>query len=232
MLRLLASAALALAALMTLLPWASAASLPPPTYFAISPGAVSEDPAGPTTNFSVTEFVLAEPVGLPANYTTTEQAWQSLQVVFVGSATPFVSWSVSGTAAGRFVLDLNLTDAQVAQLEGGDTLLSLTGEVVVGNATIGAAGTISGLLLESAAVPSGFWKQWFGIPEPPGFDSPRDVIETLADLNDSVAGRALYMAVTIIAATVYLYSAHRLARERLSGRDRAIGSARSKEAPG
>lgn len=232
MLRPVASAALAVAALMALIPGASAVSLPPPTYFAISPGAVSEDPTGPTTNFSVTEFVLAEPVGLPANYTTTQQVWQSLQIVFVGSAKPFVGWSVSGTAAGRFVLDLNLTDTQVAQLDGGDTLLSLTGEAVVGNATVGAAGTIDGPLLESAAVPSGFWEQWFGIPEPPGFDSPQDVIETLADLNDSVAGRALYMAVTIIAATVYLYSAHRLARERLSGRDKATETAKPKGASG
>ena len=202
----------------------SPAALPTPAYFSIVPGAVTETTSSGSTNFAVAEFVLAEPAGLPANFTLTTQIWQTLQVAYVGNATPLDSWSVSSVSSGRFVLALNLSDDQVVQIESGDAMLSLTGEAVIGNAAVGAAGTIGAATLASAHVPENFWEEWFGIPAPPGFNSPENVIVTLAALNDSVAGRALYMAVTIIAATVYLYSAHKITRDRLSGTDKATES--------
>ncbi len=212
--------ALALFALLSAVPTASAA-LPAPSYFSLQAGAVGEDPGAAYDVFSVVEFVLAEPVGAPANQTLTREIWQTLQISFIGNATPFDNWSVTSESSGRVVLSLNLTVAETAQIEASDSLLSLAGSAEVGNATVGAAGTITAATLLGAQAPPNVWEQWFGIPAPPGFNSPQDVIVTLADLNGSVAGRALYMAVTLIAATVYVYAAHKMARDRVSGRDKA-----------
>lgn len=224
-----AVAALAILSVLAVTPTATATP-PAPQYFSLDAGSVSESFYGATDLFSVTEFVLGEPVGLPANLTVTNEIWQTLQVSYVGNSTPFANWSVTEAAAGRFLLDLNLTVGQVGQLEAGGAMLELTGSAVVGNASVGAGGAVTGTTLLSATPPANFWEDWFGIPTPPGFNSPQDVIETLADLDASVAGRALYMAVTLIAATVYVYTAHKLTRERISGgRDKATEGRRAKE---
>ena len=197
------------------------------------PGTASETQGAGFDLFAVPEFVLAQPVGAPANLSVTKQVWQTLQLGILGQSAPFENWSVSGASSGRFTLQLNLSHSLTSEIEAGSSVLALSAEVKIGNATLGASGTIGSVVLDSAAVPSSFWEEWFGIPAPPGIGCPQDVIVTLADLSNSVAGRALYMASALIGATAYLYTAHKLARDRLSGKDRATEAHRRKrEAPG
>ena len=210
-------------------PPGSSSGPPAASYFSIVPGTASETPGSGFDVFAIPEFVLAEPVGAPGNLSVTKQVWQTLQVAYLGRPTPFENWSVSETSSGEFTLNLNLSASLTSDIEAGNSILALAAEVRIGNVTLGASGTIGASVLESAALPSTFWEQWFGIPSPPGFGSPQDVILTLADLSNSVAGRALYTASALVGATAYLYTAHRLARDRFTGGDRATEAHRRKQ---
>ena len=209
-------------------PPGSSSGPPGASYFSIVPGTASETQGAGFDLFDVPEFVLAEPVGAPTNLSITKQVWQTLQLGLLGRSAPFENWSVSETSSGEFTLNLNLTDSLTSEIDAGNSILALTAEILIGNVTLGASGTITAAVLESATGPTNFWEEWFGIPAPPGFGSPQDVVVTLADLSGSVAGRALYMASALIGATAYLYTAHKLARDRLSGGDKATEAHRKR----
>ena len=168
--------------------------------------------------FAVTEFVISEPGGAPANQTQTRQAWENLQVSVVGVSGPTENWSVTDWSAGYFVLVLNMTAGAVSAVEAGQALVELSSTIMVGGVAIAASGQIDGAVLSSATPLSGWWVAWFGMPTPPPpVNSIEGAFAFLAWMDQSVTGRALYMLVTLVAVTIYVYEAHRLAKSKIVG---------------
>ena len=192
---------------------------PGASYFSIVPGTAAETRDTGFDLFAVPEFVLAEPVGAATNLSVTDQVWETLQLAYLGSTTPFENWSVSDTLPGKFTLTLNLTDAVASQIEAGLSVLALSAEVVIGNATLGASGTIGSAVLSGATTGSGWWSTWFGMSSPPPADlsSLSGVVADLAWLGESETGRAIYMGTTLVAVALYLWEGHKLAKARLVG---------------
>ncbi len=137
------------------------------------------------------------------------------------STVPFVNWSVLSWGAGRFDLQLSLTDAEVGAIEGGQALLALNSSVLFGSSVLGAAGIIDGAVLSSSTLVGAWWSTVFGIQTPPpdpSFSSLQGIVEDLAWFGASTAGRAAYAATTIVAVLLYLWEGHKLARAKLTGR--------------
>ena len=196
---------------------AAGSSASPVEYYRLDPGTPIEE----SSTFSLPIFVLAEPVGSVANRSVTQQAWQSLQVVDVGTPTvPFLNWSVSDGSTGAFELVLSLTTEQVNAIEGGQAILALNSSIRAGSTVVGAAGIIDGAVLDSATVVGSWWSAVFGIPTPPPdptLSSLPGILDDLAWFGASTAGRATYAATTIVAVLLYLWEGHKLARAKLAG---------------
>lgn len=178
-------------------------------------------PAEESSTYALPVFVLAEPGGSVANRSATQQAWQSLQIVVVGTPTvPLLNWSVPDWSTGAFELVLSLTAGEVAAIVGGQALLALNSSIRVGSTVVGAAGIIDGALLGSAVVEGSWWSTVFGIPTPPPDPTPSSlpgILDDLAWFGASTAGRATYAATTIVAVLLYLWEGHKLARAKLAG---------------
>ena len=186
-------------------------------YYRLDPGTPTEE----TSTYALPIFVVAESVGSVANQSVTRQAWQSLQVVEVGTPTvPFLNWSVPGWSTGEFTLVLSLTVGEVSAIEGGQAILALNSSIRVGATVVGAAGVIDGAVLSSAVITGSWWSAVFGIPTPPPDPTPSSlpgILDDLAWFGASTAGRAAYAATTIVAVLLYLWEGHKLARAKLSG---------------
>ena len=186
-------------------------------YYRLDPGTPTEE----TSTYALPIFVLAEPVVSVANRSVTQQAWQELQVVEVGTPTvPFLNWSVPDWSAGAFELVLSLTAGEVSAIEGGQAILALNSSIRAGSTVVGAAGVIDGAVLGSAVVEGSWWSTVFGIPTPPPdptLSSLPGILDDLAWFGASTAGRATYAATTIVAVLLYLWEGHKLARAQLSG---------------
>jgi hypothetical protein len=186
-------------------------------YYRLDPGTPTKE----STTYALPIFVVAEPVGSVANRSVTQQAWQELQVVEVGTPTvPFLNWSVPEWSTGEFELVLSLTAGEVRAIEGGQAILALNSSIRVGSTVVGAAGIIDGAVLDSAVVVGSWWSAVFGIPTPPPDPTPSSlpgILDDLAWFGASTAGRATYAATTIVAVLLYLWEGHKLARAKLSG---------------
>ena len=186
-------------------------------YYRLDPGTPTKE----STTYALPIFVVAEPVGFVANRSVTQQAWQSLQVVEVGTPTvPFLNWSVLEWSTGEFTLVLSLTAGEVSAIEGGQAILALNSSIRAGSTVVGAAGIIDGAVLDSAVVEGSWWSTVFGIPTPPpdpSFSSLPGILDDLAWFGASTAGRATYAATTIVAVLLYLWEGHKLARAKLAG---------------
>jgi hypothetical protein len=197
---------------------ATTQDLPVVQYFRLTPGTPTES----GTTFDVPVFVLGQPGGGDANGSETKQAWQDLQVEYLGPIPgPFENWSVPFWGAGRFELQLVLTGTEVTSIEGGQAILALNSSIVVDGSVLGASGQVDGAILSSSAVVGTWWNTVFGIPTPPPDPSLSSVEGILADLawfGGSTAGRAAYAATTIVAVMLYLWEGHKLARAKLLGR--------------
>ena len=189
----------------------------PVEYYRLDPGTPTEE----TSTYALPIFVVAEPVGSVANRSVTQQAWQELQVVEVGTPTvPFLNWSVSGGSTGEFTLVLSLTAGEVSAIEGGQAILALNSPIRIGSTVVGAAGIIDGAVLDSAVVVGSWWSAVFGIPTPPPdptLSSLPGILDDLAWFGASTAGRATYAATTLVAVLLYLWEGHKLARAKLAG---------------
>jgi hypothetical protein len=192
-------------------------------YFRLAPGTPTES----GTTFDVPVFVLGQPAGGEANGSETKQAWQDLQVEYLGPIPgQFENWSVPSWGAGRFDLQLVLTDPEVSAIEDGQAILALNSSIVVDGSVLGASGQVDGAILSSSAVVGTWWNTVFGIPTPPPDPSLSSVQGILADLawfGSSTAGRAAYAATTIVAVLLYLWEGHKLARAKLLGRPSGSG---------
>jgi len=186
-------------------------------YFRLAPGTPTES----GTTFDVPVFVLGEPAGAGANGSETKQAWQDLQVEYLGPIPgPFENWSVPSWGAGRFDLQLVLTNTEVGAIEGGQAILALNSSIVVDGSILGASGQVDGAILSSSVVPGTWWTTIFGIPTPPpdpSLSSVQGILDDLAWFGSSTAGRAAYAATTIVAVMLYLWEGHKLARAKLLG---------------
>ena len=186
-------------------------------YYRLDPGTPTEE----SSTYALPIFVVAEPVGSVANRSATQQAWQDLQVVVVGTPTvPFLNWSVPDGSTGAFELVLSLTAGEVNAIEDGQALLALNSSIRVGSTVVGAAGIIDGAILSSAVVEGSWWSAVFGIPTPPPdptLSSLPGILDDLAWFGASTAGRATYAATTIVAVLLYLWEGHKLARAKLAG---------------
>src|SRR5579871_3558109 len=116
----------------------------PVEYYRLDPGTPTEE----SSTYALPIFVLAEPVGSVANRSVTQQAWQGLQVVEVGTPTvPFLNWSVPDWSTGEFELVLSMTAAEINAIEGGQAILALNSSIRVGSTVVNAAGIIDGTVL-------------------------------------------------------------------------------------
>jgi hypothetical protein len=189
----------------------------PVEYYRLAPGTPTEE----SSTYALPIFVVAEPAGSVANRSVTQQAWQELQVVEVGTPTvPFLNWSVPDGSTGAFELVLSLTAEEVHAIVGGQAILALNSSIRVGSTVVGAAGIIDGAVLDSATVVGSWWSAVFGIPTPPPdptLSSLPGILDDLAWFGASTAGRATYAATTIVAVLLYLWEGHKLARAKLSG---------------
>ena len=186
-------------------------------YFRLAPGTPTES----GTTFDVPVFVLGEPAGAGANGSETKQAWQDLQVEYLGPIPgPFENWSVPSWGAGRFDLHLVLTNTEVSAIEDGQAILALNSSIVVDGSVLGASGQVDGPILSSSVVAGTWWNTIFGIPTPPpdpSLSSVQGILDDLAWFGSSTAGRAAYAATTIVAVMLYLWEGHKLARAKLLG---------------
>ncbi len=186
-------------------------------YYRLDPGTPTEE----SSTYALPIFVVAEPVGSVANRSVTQQAWQGLQVVEVGTPTvPFLNWSVPDWSTGAFELALSLTAEEVHAIVGGQAILALNSSIRVGSTVVGAAGIIDGAVLDSATVVGSWWSAVFGMSTPPPdptLSSLPGILDDLAWFGASTAGRATYAATTIVAVLLYLWEGHKLARAKLSG---------------
>ena len=168
-----------------------------------------------------------EPAGAGANGSETKQAWQDLQVEYLGPIPgPFENWSVPSWGAGRFDLQLVLTNTEVGAIEGGQAILALNSSIVVDGSVLGASGQVDGAILSSSVVAGTWWTTIFGIPTPPpdpSLSSVQGILDDLAWFGSSTAGRAAYAATTIVAVLLYLWEGHKLARAKLLGRPSRSG---------
>ena len=196
---------------------AAGSSASPVEYYRLDPGTPIEE----SSTYALPIFVVAEPVGSVANRSVTQQAWQDLQVVDVGTPTvPFLNWSVPEWSTGEFELVLSLTAGEVSAIEGGRAILALNSSIRIGSTVVGAAGIIDGATLSSATLVGSWWSTVFGIPTPPPdptLSSLPGILDDLAWFGASTAGRATYAATTIVAVLLYLWEGHKLARAKLSG---------------
>ena len=196
---------------------ASGTAASPVEYYRLDPGTPTKE----STTYALPIFVVAEPIGSVANRSVTQQAWQELQVVEVGTPTvPFLNWSVLEWSTGEFTLVLSLTAEEVDAIEGGQAILALNSSIRVGSTVVGAAGIIDGAVLDSAVVVGSWWSTVFGIPTPPPdptLSSLPGILDDLAWFGASTAGRATYAATTLVAVLLYLWEGHKLARAKLAG---------------
>ncbi len=200
-------------------------SQPGTAYMVLESGTPTEAEWSDGAVFTVREFVLTEPSGSVPTSEVTRQVWEDLVITLIGGPGTSDNWNVRTSGVGYFDLLLNLTSAQIIAVEGGSGLIELNSTVRVGNLTLPASGQITGPTLVAATPPTGWWSTWFGMPNPPpNADSVEGAFAFLAWLDQSVTGRALYMVVTLVAVTVYVYEAHKLARSKITGQPTRRGA--------
>ncbi len=142
--------------------------------------------------------------GQMANLSVTQQAWQSLKLYYVtGNQTYPLSFSVSNEQAGSFVINIyNVTPAMAAGISSGQALITGQGEVKEGVLTNLAAGIIGSQQVQYSS--SSLWTDIFGIQPPNANDSVSGIFQYLSWLDESYAGRAIYLIVVLAALTYYL----------------------------
>lgn len=209
-------AAAMLAILALSLPQAAAGAAQGAQSFVLDPGTPNEAPNPQGAEFAVPVFVLGEPAGSSATSSETLQSWETLSVDYLGPHAAVDNWTVSSWSPGEFVLQLNLSNLEIATVGSGQALIVLNSSVEVNSVDYSASGTIGAGTLDSAILPGGWWSEWFGINLPPpnrNASSLGGIVADLAWWGDSTAGRASYAATTIVAVTLYLYQGHKLARK-------------------
>ena len=152
--------------------------------------------------------------GQMANLSVTQQAWQNLKLYYVtGNSTYPLNFSVSNEQAGSFVINIyNVTPAMAAGISSGQGLITAQGEVKEGVLTNLAAGIIGSQQVQYSS--SSLWTDIFGIQPPNANDSVSGMFQYLSWLDESYAGRAIYMIVVLSALTYYLVMINMKLEER------------------
>ena len=152
--------------------------------------------------------------GQMANLSVTQQAWQNLKLYYVtGNQTHPLNFSVSNEQAGSFVINIyNVTPAMAAGMSSGQGLITAQGEVKEGVLTNLAAGIIGSQQVQYSS--SNLWTDIFGIQPPNANDSVSGMFQYLSWLDESYAGRAIYMIVVLSALTYYLVMINMKLEER------------------
>jgi hypothetical protein len=152
--------------------------------------------------------------GQMANLSVTQQAWQNLKLYYVtGNSTYPLNFSVSNEQAGSFVINIyNVTPAMAAGISSGQGLITAQGEVKEGVLTNLAAGIIGSQQVQYSS--SSLWTDIFGIQPPSANDSVSGMFQYLSWLDESYAGRAIYMIVVLSALTYYLVMINMKLEER------------------
>jgi hypothetical protein len=152
--------------------------------------------------------------GQMANLSVTQQAWQNLKLYYVtGNQTHPLNFSVSNEQAGSFVINIyNVTPAMATGISSGQGLITAQGEVKEGLLTNLAAGIIGSQQVQYSS--SSLWTDIFGIQPPNANDSVSGMFQYLSWLDESYAGRAIYMIVVLSALTYYLVMINMKLEER------------------
>ncbi len=141
--------------------------------------------------------------GQMANLSVTQQAWQSLKLYYVaGNQTYPLNFSVANVQSGSFVIWIyNVTPAMAASISSNHALITAQGEVKEGVLTNLAAGIVGSQQIQYSA--SNVWTEIFGISPPNENNSAVGVLAYLSWLQESYAGRAIYLLVVFAILAYY-----------------------------
>ena len=170
-------------------------------------------PTATGNNFTFPVFVTLFN-GQVANITVTNQAWQDMKIFYEsGNNNTTLNFTVTGVKAGFFKLTIyNITSAQVQEIKAGQGLITAQGEVKVGAMTNLAAGIIGSQQIQYS--PSNIWTEVFGISPPNENNSAIGVLAYLSWLQESYAGRAIYLLVVFAILAYYAIAIDLKLRER------------------
>ena len=142
--------------------------------------------------------------GQMANLSVTQQAWQNMKLYYVtGNQTYPLDFSASQVQAGSFLLTIyNITPAMAASVSSDNALITAQGEVKAGSLTNLAAGIIGSQQIQYSS--SNIWKDIFGVNPPNSNNSIAGIFGYLSWLDESYAGRAIYMIVIFFALMYYI----------------------------
>ena len=141
--------------------------------------------------------------GQIANLSVTQQAWQNLKLYYVtGNDTYPLNYSVGSVQPGSFVMTIyNVTKAMAEGITANQALITAQGRVKEGVLTNLAAGIIGSQQIQYS--PSNIWTEIFGISPPNENNSAVGVLAYLSWLQESYAGRAIYLLVVFAILAYY-----------------------------
>jgi len=141
--------------------------------------------------------------GQMANMSVTQQAWQNLRLYYIsGNETVSLPFSVSDVKPGSFIVSIqNITPSMAQQISSNDAVISAQGEVKEGALVNLAAGIIGSSQITYSS--SNLWTEIFGVSPPRLNDSVSGMLHILSWLDESYAGRAIYLIVILAALAYY-----------------------------
>ena len=152
--------------------------------------------------------------GQVANLSVTQQAWQNLKLYYVtGNSTYPLNYSVTSVQPGSFVMTVyNVTKTMAEGITANQALITAQGKVKEGVLTNLAAGIIGSQQIQYS--PSNIWTEVFGISPPNENNSAIGVLAYLSWLQESYAGRAIYLLVVFAILAYYAIAIDLKLRER------------------
>ena len=141
--------------------------------------------------------------GQMANLSVTQQAWQNLRLYYIsGNETVPLQFSVADVKPGSFIVSIqNITPSMAQQISSNDAVISAQGEVKEGALVNLAAGIIGSSQVTYSS--SNLWTEIFGVSPPRLNDSVSGMLHILSWLDESYAGRAIYLIVILAALAYY-----------------------------
>ena len=152
--------------------------------------------------------------GQMANLSVTQQAWQNLKLYYVtGNSTFPLNYSVSAIQPGSFVMTIyNVTPTMAAGITANQALITAQGKVKEGVLTNLAAGIIGSQQIQYSS--QNIWTEIFGISPPNENNSAVGVLAYLSWLQESYAGRAIYLLVVFSILAYYAIAIDLKLKER------------------
>jgi hypothetical protein len=166
-------------------------------------------------NYSFPVFVMLFN-GQMANLSITQQAWQDLKLYYVsGNSTYPLNFGVKSVQPGSFVMTIyNVTPAMAEGITSNQALITAQGQVKEGVLTNLAAGIIGSQQIQYAS--SNIWTEIFGISPPKENNSAVGILSYLSWLQESYAGRALYLLVVFAILGYYVIAIDLKMKEKRS----------------